>query len=117
MDYGTTLKLSGADLALENYGLQMISGIEKVQQDLAVLLTSWKRSYLIDQTFGIDYPKLVRLQSTAAIQAAISAALGSYQYTEKVLSVTVTRGTDRSVSIAAQILLTGGETIAVEASA
>ncbi|MDD1695085.1 MAG: hypothetical protein LUQ71_10215 [Methanoregula sp.] len=116
MDYGTTLKMSGADLAFENYGLAMISGVEKVQQDLQVLLTSLKRSYSLNTSFGIDYPHLIELQSLTAIQSAISAALESYEYTDEVVSVKATRNTDRSVSIAAQIVLTGGETVSVEAS-
>jgi hypothetical protein len=116
MDYGTTLKISDADLAIENYGLQMIFGVEKVQQDLVVLLTSWKRSYPFDAAFGVDYPNLVRMQSVPAIQAAISAALAAYKYTQTVLSVAVTRGSDRSVSISAQVLLIGGETVGIGVS-
>ena len=116
MDYGTTLKVTNGDLALSSLnGLQMVTGIDKARQDLAIIFQTVKGSFPFDVVFGVNYHKLIELQNLNAIEWAVLDAIGKYPHIRQVLNISVTRAGERKALIAAQLLLDTGEELTFEA--
>jgi hypothetical protein len=115
--YGTAPLLTNAgDIALTPTGerITLITGQDKVVQDLTVLLKSCVGSYPFNTGWGVNYPAIAAANgNTVLIRSLLITALQQYQYTKSVDSVTVTKGAHRALSISIQITTTENEQISV----
>jgi phage baseplate assembly protein W len=114
--YGTALLLTETgDIALTPTGqMTMITGSDKVVQDLTVLLKSSAGTYPFSSGWGVNYSAIVAANGNKSlIQSIIETALQQYPYTKSVDSVTVSFNANRQLAISVQITTSENEQISV----
>lgn len=117
LDTGTTLKLSSTgDIELAGRSFDMVSGSDKLIQDLYTRLKTMMGSYLFDIKYGINILDIVESKyNTSMIQGMITSALTSYPYVDKVTAVNVYKNVAAKgqISVVIKATLTNGQRVSI----
>ena len=97
------------------YGVSMrhIVNLDKIAQDLTIILKTIKGSYPLNPDFGVDYRAIIETgYNETFIRTKISEALRTHPHIKEIISLRITRpGSDRSISIHASLLTTSNKTL------
>ena len=114
MTYGRTLKLENGDLYLDsNRSLVMIDGIEKVKQDITVILSTIRGEDYFNPNYGVDYFAALEADSISMMERLIAQALSEYKYIDNVIMTKATPLNDGRFKVEVMAKLITGETISV----
>jgi|Deesub1362B_J571_1020462.scaffolds.fasta_scaffold00525_10 phage baseplate assembly protein W len=121
MSYGTTLELdaSGDVTITELNTLGMVTGVEKVKQDLRVLLKTVKGEHPENPDFGVDWLRIKQSgMKERVIKAELTRALKLYPWLKSVDEITIgSLDENRTLSISVKVTLTSGEQVTAEVQA
>jgi len=116
--YGKTFRLdSNGDIVInELKRLEMVEGLDKVAQDVSVILKTVRGSFPLDPDFGVDYIRIVESGfSKKVIKSEIRRALSRYPYLKSIDSIEVSHPDEnRHVAVSISLTVTSGESIGVE---
>lgn len=95
--------------------LGMVTSIEKVKQDLTVLLKTVKGEHPESPEFGVDW---LRIKQSGLkeniIKAELIRALKLYPYLKSVDEIKIGSLENRTLNVSVKVTLTGGEQVGVE---
>jgi len=108
-----TLKISGGDLVLNSKGrLEIVSGDDKILQDISIILQSLKGSYPFNTSFGTDLIGINGAGRDATlIRTRVKTALLSYPYIDTVDTIELSFGEDRDLTLKISCTLASGASI------
>lgn len=116
--FGKTFKLdSSGDIVInELKRLETVEGLDKVAQDIRVILKTVKGSFPFDPDFGVDYIKIVESGfNRKLIENEIRKALSKYPYLKSIDSIEISDPDEnRRVAVSISLTVTSGESINVE---
>jgi|Deesub1362B_J571_1020462.scaffolds.fasta_scaffold21281_2 phage baseplate assembly protein W len=116
--YAKTFKLdsSGDVIYSELNRVELISGAEKVAQDIWVILHTIKGSDIFNPELGVDYFKIVESgYNRKIIEYEIRRALRNYPYLRSIDSIEVSEpDSNRRVTISIRLTIVSGESVSVE---
>jgi len=100
----------------DTHDIDIVDGIDKIKQDLVLLLRTVKGEDAINPLFGVDWVKVMEYRNDVNVSDIISRALLTYPLVDNVIGVDVT-GIDtatRQMSINVSVLLTTNEAITLQ---
>lgn len=89
MTWGTTLELDddGELVFNDDNTMQTITGRNKVQQDLKILLRTEYGEDIFHPSFGMNMMNVIRVSTKASVEKELRDALGQYQYLEEIVEI------------------------------
>jgi|Deesub1362A_J573_1020465.scaffolds.fasta_scaffold00761_29 phage baseplate assembly protein W len=120
MDYGRTFKLdtSGDIVINELKCIEMVDGIDKVAQDIHIILKTVKESFPFDANFGMDYFQIIESDySKQLIESEVVKALANYPFIKSIDEIEISKpDTDRKAIINIRLTVTSGDLLNAETS-
>lgn len=115
--YGRTFKLdSSGDIVIKLRRLEMVEGLDKVAQDIRVILKTIRGSFPFAPDFGVDYIKIVGSGfNRKLIENEIRKALSKYPYIKSIDSIEISDpDPNRRVAVSISLTVISGEQVNVE---
>ncbi|RLI74126.1 hypothetical protein DRP05_10630 [Archaeoglobales archaeon] len=116
--FGKTFKIdSSGDLVInELKRIEIVEELEKVAQDVSVILKTVKGSYPFDPDFGVDYIKIVESGfNRMQIEDEIKKALNKYPYLKSIDSIEISDpDKNRRIVVNLRLTVISGESISLE---
>ena len=117
MEKKTLLLDSSGDLVLsELKRFEYVTGIEKIAQDIWIILKTIKGSHKFNPELGVDYLKIIETGfNRRLIENEVRNALRNYPYIREIEEITISEpDSNRNVAISLRLRLFSGESLSME---